>query len=194
MTEHNLNGLTDIELSCKAYQGDMSAIETIYRRHYLLMLNFGMKYYADAEFVKDCIQDLFVKLICYPGAFRHVEFVRSWLLISLKNIMFDRLKVIKPYSSLEELPFRTLDEDIVTVSQIEGLDDEQIKDRKNLVNAFKLLSSNQRMSVYLHFVKGLSHKEVAAFLDMNVQSSRNLLSRAIAKLRKNMFTLILFFL
>jgi len=114
-------------------------------------------------------------------------------LISLKNIMFDRLKVIKPYSSLEELPFMTLDEDIVAVSQREGLDDEQIKDRKNLVNAFKLLGGNQRMAVYLHFVKGLSHKEVAALLDMNVQSSRNLLSRAIAKLRKNMFTLILSF-
>jgi len=168
----------------------MPAIEIVYRRHYPLMLNFGMKYYADVEFVKDCIQDLFVKLICCPGAFRHVEFVRSWLLISLKNIMFDRLKVIKPYSSLEELPFMTLDDDVVAVSQIEGLDDEQIKDRKNLVNAFKLLGGNQRMAVYLHFVKGLSHKEVAALLDMNVQSSRNLLSRAIAKLRKNMFTLI----
>ena len=169
----------------------MSAIETIYRRHYPLMLNFGMKYYADAEFVKDCIQDLFVKLICHPALFRHVEFVRSWLLISLKNIMFDRLKSVKPSSSLDEVPFMTLEEDIMTIAQTEELDDEQVKDRRNLAKAFKLLGGSQRMAVYLHFVRGLSHKEVAALLDMNVQSSRNLLSRAISKLRKNMFTLMM---
>lgn len=191
MTEHNLNELSDVELSNLALSGNMPAIETLYRRHYLLMLNFGMKYYADVEFVKDCIQDLFVKLICRPGAFRHVEYVRSWLLISLKNIMFDRLKVMKSYSSMEELPFMTLDEEIVAISQREGLDDQQIKNRKNLVKAFKLLAGNQRMAIYLHFVKGLSHKEVAAFLGMNVQSSRNLLSRAIDKLRKIMSCLFM---
>lgn len=191
MTGHNYNKLTDTELSRLASSGDMSAIETIYRRHYRLMLNFGMKYYADTEFVKDCIQDLFVKLICHPALFRHVEFVRPWLLISLKNIMFDKLKAIKPSSSLEELPFATLEEDVVTIAQAEGLDDEQVKDRRNLSKAFMLLGGSQRMAIYLHFVRGLSHKEVAALLDMNVQSSRNLLSRALAKLRKNMFTFLI---
>ncbi|WP_301393902.1 RNA polymerase sigma factor [uncultured Duncaniella sp.] len=132
-----------------------------------------------------------MKLICHPALFRHVEFVRSWLLISLKNIMFDRLKSVKPSSSLDEVPFMTIEENILAIAQTEGLDDEQIKDRRNLAKAFKLLGGSQRMAVYLHFVRGLSHKEVAALLDMNVQSSRNLLSRAISKLRKNMFTLMM---
>ena len=190
MTERNYNELLDTDLSRMAASGNMLAIETIYRRHYQLMLNFGMKYYADTEFIKDCIQDLFVKIISHPALFRHVEFVRPWLLISLKNIMFDKLKAIKPFSSLEELPFLTLEEDIITIAQAEGLDDEQMKDRQNLAKAFTLLGGSQRMAIYLHFVKGLSHNEVAALLNMNVQSSRNLLSRAIAKLRKNMFALL----
>ena len=190
MTERNYNELLDTDLSRMAASGNMLAIETIYRRHYQLMLNFGMKYYADTEFIKDCIQDLFVKIISHPALFRHVEFVRPWLLISLKNIMFDKLKAIKPFSSLEELPFLTLEEDIITIAQAEGLDDEQMKDRQNLAKAFTLLGGSQRMAIYLHFVKGLSHNEVVALLNMNVQSSRNLLSRAIAKLRKNMFALL----
>ena len=189
MTERNYHELLDTNLCRLAVSGDMSTIETLYRRHYPLLLNFGLKYYADVEFVKDCIQDLFVKLICHPSNFRQVEYVRAWLLVSLKNIMFDRLKVIKPYSSLDELPFNTLDEDLAAIAQSEGLDDEQILERRNLVKAFKLLGGNQRMALYLHFVKGLSHKEVAALLEMNVQSSRNLLSWALAKLRKNMFPL-----
>lgn len=192
MTERNYNELSDTDLSRMSASGDSAAIETIYRRHYRLMLNFGMNYYSDIEFVKDCIQDLFVKLICHPALFRHVEFVRPWLLISLKNIMFDKLKAIKPSSSLEELPFATLEEDVATIAMAEGLDDEQIKDRRNLAKAFKLLGGSQRMAIYLHFVRGLSHNEVAALLNMNVQSSRNLLSRAIAKLRKNMFTVLIF--
>ena len=47
-------------------KGDTKPLEVLYKRHYELLLNFGLKYVSDEEFVKDCIQDLFVKLAAAP--------------------------------------------------------------------------------------------------------------------------------
>ena len=52
------------------------------------------------------------------------------------------------------------------------------------MGVFCQLSGNQRMAIYLKYAKGLSHKEVAAIFDINEQSSMNMISRAIAKIRR----------
>ena len=59
MDMEDLNGMSDKELVELASVGEMKAIEVLYSRHYELLLNFGMKYFSDIDFVKDCIQDLF---------------------------------------------------------------------------------------------------------------------------------------
>ncbi len=186
-----MNTLDDRELARLAANGNMAAIESLYRRHYPLLLSFGIKYYADREFVRDCIQDLYVKIISRSNSLRQVEYVRSWLLVSLKNIMFDRLKVLRPYTPLDELPFTNIDAELTSFTRAEGLDDEELRTRREMVEAFAALSGQQRMAIYLHFVKGMSHREVAAFLDINVQSSKNLLFRALSKMRRSMLPALL---
>ena len=180
----DLNGMSDKELVRLASAGDMKAIEVLYSRHYELLLNFGMKYFSDIDFVKDCIQDLFVKLICSPHRFRDVMCARSWLLFSLRNIIYDRLKALKPHCSLDELPFIDMNEEYFLTTIDEGTGDEDIARRKRVMGVFGQLSGNQRMAIYLKYAKGLSHKEVAAIFDINEQSSMNMISRAIAKIRR----------
>lgn len=176
--------MSDKELVRLASAGEMKAIEVLYSRHYDLLLNFGMKYFADIDFVKDCIQDLFVKLICSPHRFRDVMCARSWLLFSMRNIIYDRLKALKPHCSLDELPFIDMNEEYFLTTIDEGTSDEDIARRKRVMGVFCQLSGNQRMAIYLKYAKGLSHKEVAAIFDINEQSSMNMISRAIAKIRR----------
>lgn len=61
--------IDDNRLCELAANGELTAIEMLYKRHYELMLNFGLKYSDDNDFVMDCIQDLFEKLICHPSLF-----------------------------------------------------------------------------------------------------------------------------
>lgn len=57
---------------------------------------------------------------------------------------------------------------------------------KNLQAAYKQLSENQRMAIYLRYIKGLSYREVAAVLEINPQSAMNLVSRTLTSLRSKM--------
>lgn len=174
----------DTTLCSLAAAGDMSAVEALYRRHYALMLNYGMKYCDDRELIEDCIQDLFVRLCSRPEAFAGVTYVRAYLLMALRNLIFDRLSGASGQVSLDDIPFTTLDLDRFIQFEAEGCTDEETRIRRKLVRILRHLSGRQRMVLYLHYYHGMSHKELAVMMKMEPQSSMNLLSRALAKIRR----------
>ena len=164
-------------------KGDTKPLEVLYKRHYELLLNFGLKYVSDEEFVKDCIQDLFVKLC--SSSLSPTDYVRSYLLTSLKNLIFDKLSSLKSTEDINALPFDLTIED-TSLEVLFKDNDEDIQMIKNLQEAYKQLSENQRMAIYLRYIKGLSYREVAAVLEINPQSAMNLVSRTLTSLRSKM--------
>ena len=70
--------------------------------------------------------------------------------------------------------------------KIFGKSDEDLYKKKALKQALAQLTPQQKHILYLRYIKELSHKEVAEIMNMNVQSSMNLLSRSISKLREIM--------
>ncbi|MCB9252991.1 MAG: hypothetical protein H6605_11020, partial [Flavobacteriales bacterium] len=50
-------------------------------------------------------------------------------------------------------------------------------------SAIESLTSRQKEALYLRFYFGLSHKEIAEVLHLEVQSSRSLINRAVKKIR-----------
>ena len=150
-------------------KGDTKPLEVLYKRHYELLLNFGLKYVSDEEFVKDCIQDLFVKL-CSSTRLSPTDYVRSYL---------------KSTEDINALPFDLTIED-TSLEVLFKDNDEDIQMIKNLQEAYKQLSENQRMAIYLRYIKGLSYREVAAVLEINPQSAMNLVSRTLTSHRSKM--------
>ena len=173
--------MSDKELVRLASAGEMKAIEVLYSRHYNLLLNFGMKYFADIDFVKDCIQDLFVKLHL-SRKLSNTICVKTYLLKALRNLLTDKLSSIKETEDVEKVCFN-LTIDNFALSALFKQNDEELKLSRQLLNAYHQLPANQREAIYLRYVKGLPYKEMAEVLDIAPQSSINLVSRALTKLR-----------
>lgn len=175
------NSLDDTSLWDFARDGDAKALSVLYRRHYDLMFNFGMKYAGDEELVKDCIQDVFVKF-SVSRRLSHTDYVRSYFLTSVKNTILDRIAARRPTDALDEKAFRLEIED-AEIERMSSITDEQVLLGKRLMAAYRELTENQREAIYLRFVSGLSYKEIASVLQIAPQSSMNLVSRAVARLR-----------
>ena len=79
---------------------------------------------------------------------------------------------------LNEHFFELKIEDAALESLFNG-NDEELQLSKKLINAYKSLPENQRVAIYLRYVKGLSYKEMAAVLNINPQSSMNLVFSCI---------------
>ena len=178
----NFNEMDDMTLWSSLIEGNLRALEILYKRHYALLLNYGLKFCQDIELTKDCIQDVFVKLHKSKELSQAVS-PRAYLLRALRNTLYDNLLLSKESHDLFEQLFLKNDEDM------------QLS--KQLLKALSSLPSNQKTILYLRFVKELSHKEIAEIMNINVQSSMNLVSRALIKLRslmKNDSLMIVFLL
>lgn len=193
MTILSYSEMIDVDLWNLLIKGDTKALEPLYRRHYDLLLNYGLKLYADQELIKDCIQDLFVKLH-KSSKLKSTQYVRSYLLKSLKNILYDKLSTKKELEVLNEQAFNLVTDDALLV-QLFQKNDEDLHLSYQLTEAYNQLSASQKSAVYLRFVKELSYKEIGEIMDINTQSSMNLVARSLTKLRTllTQVKLILFF-
>ncbi|MCD7938433.1 MAG: sigma-70 family RNA polymerase sigma factor [Tannerellaceae bacterium] len=161
--------------------GEKEVIEIFYRNYYQLLFNYGLSMFPDKEFVRDAIQDLFVKLFS-SEKLGPTPSVRSYLLKGLRYILFDKIK------DIQELPlddsFLFPDSEDASLIQLFEKNDEDLMLSKKLIRTYKELPENQRSAIYLRFIKGLSYKEIAQVMDIQVQSGMNLISRALNKIRK----------
>lgn len=174
----------DCEVWKALCKGDLQALEVLYRRYYALLLNYGMKCCTDDELVRDCIQELFVKLT-KSTHISYTESPRSYLLKGLRNMINDKSTLVsckmEYFSFNDEIFSEVLSENFS--DDIFGRNDDDIRMRKVLIKAISQLTPQQKHILYLRYIKELSHKEVADVMNMNIQSSMNLLSRSISKLR-----------
>ena len=184
--------MDDMTLWSSLIEGNLRALEILYKRHYALLLNYGLKFCQDIELTKDCIQDVFVKLHKSKELSQAVS-PRAYLLRALRNTLYDNLLLSKETTSLDEFAFH-ISESHDLFEQLFLKNDEDMQLSKQLLKALSSLPSNQKT---IRFVKELSHKEIAEIMNINVQSSMNLVSRALIKLRslmKNDSLMIVFLL
>ena len=59
--------------------------------------------------------------------------------------------------------------------------------------AFEHLSKRQKEAVYLKYYSGLDYEDIGEVMDINYQSTRNLIFNALKSLRKQMLLLFILF-
>ena len=62
---------------------------TLYDKHIDNLFAFGSRFTSDREMIKDCIQDVFVKLYTRKEGLGNISNIESYLYISLRNRIND---------------------------------------------------------------------------------------------------------
>ena len=166
----------------KFRKGNDLYFKEIYQTHIKYLLQYGLKFTNDREFVKDCIHDLFVDLYSHRETLGETNKIRPYLFICLKRKIIRSLRQTQNNISLniEELPFLV---DYSLEKNIDFEETEQLK-KKLLSEALNNLSSRQKEVIYLRFIEELEYEEISQLLEINYQSARNLIHRAIEQLRE----------
>ena len=162
-----------------------TSFDYLYSKHVQPLLVYGLQFTSDRELVKDCIQDIFVKLYETKTQQQHIENVGVYLRIALKNKIINSLKrekIIARYVSTSE--FSEID-DYTAQQQLEQQEEEQ--HHRNLIEKIlKLLTPQQRKVVQYRFIEGLSLEEISIAMQINYQSVQNILQRSIKKIKKQL--------
>ncbi len=153
--------------------GNRKAFQHIYDQNFNALLRYGLKLVPDQSFVEDQIQDFFIYLWKKKENLEIKSSITIYLLWSLRNRIIKSLKAEKRLVSdegLEMIPDSGAD----TISVPPAL--------KSAVDS---LPYKQREAVYLKYYQNLDGKEIAQIMDITLGTTYNLLSRAMANLRKS---------
>jgi RNA polymerase sigma factor (sigma-70 family) len=164
-------------------KGDNHVLSLIYLQHSNSLFDYGCRFTIDKELVKDCIQEVFCSLMRTRNNLSETDNVRLYLLKSLKRRIIRELKKTDHQPRLlndQDYPFdlrwsENLDD------QLSELDEEK---RLRLADAMQSLTDRQKEAIYLRFNRGLEYEEISFLLNLNYQSSRALIHRAVEKLRE----------
>jgi RNA polymerase sigma-70 factor (ECF subfamily) len=161
--------------------GSQAALEFIYEDNYSALYYYGNKFTKDNDLIKDLIHELFIELIDSGRKLSKTNNIRFYLLKALRNKLLKQLskKSIFTDSSPESSSFNIIE------SVENKLINEEISEesRNSILGAIKKISVKQQEIIYLRFYNDLSYQEIAVLFNVEIQTVRNLISRAIKSLK-----------
>lgn len=174
--------ISDQDLWNLFLSGNRKAFSEIYNRHYNDLFAYGMKILGDKEVVRDCIQDLFVKIYIHRNSLSSTTNINAYLIHSLRNTAYNTLRGSTFTDELSAVPFYLFDDQDL-IEELFPETDNDLENKLKLKRILEELSDKQREIIHLRFVQELSLEEISEILEINYQSVKNLLHRTIVKIR-----------
>ncbi len=166
-------------------QGEEEAFTELMQLYYPALLNYGNRFQKDREFVKDCIQDLFLELWKTRESLADVLTPKSYLLIALRRKLLRESNKIKWFREASEVKDDYEFEVQFAIETYLINNEIQHEDLKKLHISLERLTKRQREAVYLRFYQELSYDEIARTMVINYHSAVNLVYEAIKFIRNN---------
>jgi len=178
------NTIKDMIIWDSFREGNSKALELIYEENYSPLFYYALKFTNDRDLIQDLIQELFVELINSGKKLSRTNNIRVYLLKALRNkIRFQLARTARRQSRpADYAEFNLLDS--VEARLIKKETDETIQNR--ITSAVKKLSPKQQEVIYLRFYHDMPFTEIAGLFEVNVQTVRNLLTRAITQLKEEL--------
>jgi RNA polymerase sigma factor (sigma-70 family) len=165
-------------------RGNIQALGKLMQGYYPDLFHWGLRLHHEREFVKDCIQEVFLNLWKIHQTIQPVENIRAYLLMVLKSRMLRDLtnKNIMQQSDIEE-DYSFSVEFSADMRMIE--EEHEIYQVRKLEVALNHLPKRQKELIYLRFYQNLSFEQIADVMNLGRQSAYNLFQKSLNNLRKN---------
>ena len=175
--------IDDSTLVERSRDGDLEAFNQIVRRYQLRVYNLAARILGDRTAAEDVAQDTFVSAYKALARFRGGS-LRAWLLRIASNQCYDRLRSARrrPEQSLDE----AMESPFFDVPARDPSPEQQAISRElhdHVQRAILGLPFDQRNTMMLVDVQGLSYQEAAEAMEVSMGTVKSRLSRARAAVR-----------
>lgn len=164
--------------------GKPKAFEAIYNTNVDSLFAYGMKIYPDYDLVKDCIQDVFIDMFENRNRISSPNNLKFYLFKVLKRTIFRKIKKERIYGDLEEQKRELFNPnyDIETTTIANEIDNNK---SILITECLKALTSRQQEILHLRFIIGFTYQEISEIIDIDHNSVRKQVYRAIKKIRES---------
>ncbi|MEL7589550.1 MAG: RNA polymerase sigma factor [Prolixibacteraceae bacterium] len=163
--------------------GDKQGFNTLFRAYYSELYYYGFKIIPDPDFVKECIQEVFIRVWETRQSLADIENIKAYLIVCVRRMIFVQKKKGKSIQTVEVGKFESsiFFFDVNEFEKHEEISDEL---RRVLLNAINSLTTKQRELIMLFFYHELPYSEIAEVTGISIQAVRNLMYRTLIHLRE----------
>ncbi len=175
-----------------AQKGDAAAFNQLVRGYQALVFRTACRVLGDSAAAEDATQDAFISAFKHIKSYRGGSF-KAWLLRIVTNLCYDQLraKQRRPTASLDALLLNP-DDPAPGADQAAPETPEEFAERRELNGVIQKgltgLPADQRTTLVLVDIEGLSYEEAALAMGANVGTVKSRLSRARQHLRDFLVT------
>lgn len=157
---------------------------TLYAEYADDLLAFGTALGFGREDIQDTLQDVFFNLYQRDPKLQRVRNIKVYLFTALKNRLLNTTRRQR-MDSLDANPAEGRFDVSVSVSDLIEDQEERRLLKQKVEQAMSSLTPRQREAVYLRYFQEMDYDDIARLLDMTKPSVRNLVSKGLMMLRKN---------
>jgi len=164
--------------------GDRTAFMLIYQQYFSKLYSYGIKVCQDNELVQDCIQDLYVDLWNQRKNLSDTDSITYYLFAALRRRILKELKRNTGHDY--DLSSHLLYVSDASTEDIILLEELTIEKKEKVAEAMQKLTKRQREVIKLRYYQNVNNEEIAERLSIKVESTYNLISKAIQLLKKHL--------
>ncbi|GEO04353.1 hypothetical protein AAE02nite_20170 [Adhaeribacter aerolatus] len=164
---------------------NLEAFTVLFFRHYSFLFRTGKQMQIEEELVKDTLQEFFEYLWQHRQNLSDARFPKLYLVKSFKRLLLNKVSkssVLVSVSDIDELKIRE-HEPSVEKKLIEQ--QESQLQLMRLQEEIKKLPERQQEALHLKYFCEMDYDQISSALDISYQSSRNLIHKAVQKLRES---------
>ncbi len=174
--------MTDETLWQSLRDGEVKALEMIYKREVDHLYSYAVRFTRDEDMVMDAIQDTFEELWNKRKNVSHQVTIRPYLMTAVRRRV---LYILKSRKKILEVSDFEVDFAEIDNREKQWIKSEETKETHHkLHQSMEFLSARQKEALYLKFFQNLSYEEICSIMDINYQSVRNLISQALKKIKE----------
>lgn len=168
---------------------NFSNISSIYNEHLETLIDYATHLGFDKHIAMDAIHDMFYKLCIRRVKIDKPENLQFYLFRLLRNRLIDIRRKQKTHlefclnggEAMGDLQFHlqpTVEDKII-------MEEDKEEIHRKIEHVLSKLTHRQREIIYLRYLHEYSYEEIAEIMEISIESSRNLLSRAIGHVKNN---------
>lgn len=157
---------------------DMDAFEVLYRRHKNRLFGFLLAKLKNQTEAEEVFQAVFTKLHVARGKYRPEIPFLPWVFTIARNAMIDHIRRRNSYQQHISNSETPLEDYAAPVADAPAADIATID--------LSRLNASQRQALELRFAQGLTFAEIGAQLATSEENARQIISRTLRKLRKQL--------
>jgi RNA polymerase sigma-70 factor (ECF subfamily) len=162
--------------------GDLEILGLLYKRHMHLVYGVCLRYFEDREKARDCVMEIFEKLITeIPG--HQIQKFKSWLYVLTKNFCLMEIRSGKTRARRMEQWMSDQEYSVEFSHDLHPIDREEAMQDAALRECIERLKDTQKQCIQMFYFENRSYREISEFLALDEKKVKSYLQNGKRNLK-----------